>query len=743
MTYKFVIVANRLPVTVSKVDGELVYTPSNGGLATAMSSLQLGDAGDDKNSRLWVGWPGIASDDLTPTERKAVTRKLQSYGCYPVFLTRQQIQLFYEGYCNDTIWPMFHYFQSVAVHDNRYWAAYQEVNHLYSRAVSRYADEAAKIWVHDYQLMLLPRMLRERLPQSLIGFFMHIPFPSYEIYRLLPERRQLLEGVLGADLVGFHIYDYARHFMSSVLRALGFEHKHGVIHYGKRRVTVDAFPIGIDYEKWTDALNKPETIEEIQLLTETYKGRKIIVSVDRLDYSKGIMHRLEAFEQFLAEYPRYHKKVALVMVAVPSRIEVEAYKDLRHTIEQAISRINGQYGSVDWTPISYQFKNLPFHQVVALYAKADVALVTPLRDGMNLVAKEFIASKQRSTGVLVLSELTGAVDELPESLRINPNDTANIVSELARALKMPKAEQRRRLDAMQRRISSYTVARWANDFIEQLAQTSEARLPFNHILTPPARSSLLRDFRSAKQRLLLLDYDGVLRGFVSSPDPMRAAPSNKLLNDLRALLAQPNTTLCIISGRTREALESWFGKLGPGLTLAAEHGAWLRQDGNWSEADIPPTDYKQVLLPLLRRYADRTPGARIEEKAFALVWHYRNVPAELAYARNSSLKHELSNLLASSGLNDISVHSGNKIIEIKPRSISKGSVAAELLADTDAGSTDFVLCIGDDYTDEDMFRALPDSAYTIKVGPGETQARFRLDGVPDVQRLLHELTIEP
>lgn len=738
MTYKFVIVANRLPVTVSKVDGELVYTPSNGGLATAMSSLQIGS--EDK--RLWVGWPGIASDDLTPAERRAVTRKLQSFGCYPVFLTHQQIKLFYEGYCNDTIWPMFHYFQSVAVHDNRYWAAYQEVNQLYSRAVSRHADEAATIWVHDYQLMLLPQILRERLPLSLIGFFLHIPFPSFEIYRLLPERRQLLEGILGADLVGFHIYDYARHFMSSVLRTLGFEHKHGVIHYGKRRVTVDAFPIGIDYEKFTKALKQPDTREEIQVLDTSYKGRKIILSVDRLDYSKGIMHRLEAFEQFLSQYPRYHKKVALVMVAVPSRIEVEAYKDLRHTIEQAISRINGQYGSVDWTPISYQFKNLPFHQIVALYAKADVALVTPLRDGMNLVAKEFIASKQHSPGVLVLSELTGAVDELPESLRINPNDTANIVSELVRALKMPKAEQRRRLDAMQRRISSYTVSRWATDFIEQLTQTSEARLPFNHILTTPARSTLLREFRSAKRRLLLLDYDGVLRGFVSSPDPMRAAPSTKLVTDLRALLSQSNTTLCIISGRTREALESWFGKLGSKLILAAEHGAWLRQDGNWSEADIPPTDYKQVLLPLLRRYADRTPGARIEEKAFALVWHYRNVPAELAYARNSSLKHELSNLLASSGLNDISVHSGNKIIEIKPRSISKGSVAAELLADTEADSADFVLCIGDDYTDEDMFRMLPDSAYTIKVGPGETHARFRLDGVPDVQRLLHDLALD-
>lgn len=721
----FVVVSNRLPVSVSKVDGQLVYTPSNGGLATAMSSIAVTD------DRLWIGWPGIASDDLTNAEKATITRKLRSFGCYPVFLSREQIQLFYEGYSNDTLWPMFHYFQSLAVHDSRYWQAYNEVNRLYTQAIARYASQQATIWIHDYQLMLVPAMLRKRLPDSSIGFFLHIPFPSFEIFRLLPERREVLEGLLGADLVGFHIYDYARHFMSSVMRTLGHEHRHGMISVGERVVSVDAFPIGIDFKKWTAALDEPAVADEMKLLTDTYAHKKIIVSVDRLDYSKGIMNRLDAFEQFLRRYPSYHKKVSLVVVAVPSRVEVEAYKDLRDNVEQTVGRINGMYGAVDWTPISYQFKNLPFAQVVALYAKADVALVTPLRDGMNLVAKEFVAAKQRSPGVLILSEMAGAVDELPESLRINPNDTDSIVRSIRTALRMPKAEQRQRLKSMQRRISRYNVGRWARDFTEQLDYAKGAKERLNSAITAEELTGMGSAFATAHRRLLLFDYDGVLKGFVASPDPAKAAPDRQTLQTIEQLSQIPDTEVCIVSGRTREALEAWFGHLP--VSLAAEHGSWIRQHGDWSQEDVSMADFKQILLPMLERYAERTPGAEVEEKNFALVWHYRNVQPELAYARNANLRHDLNAVLSNSG---IGVHSGKKIIEIKPRAISKGVVADEMLASSDA---DFVMAIGDDYTDEDMFRSLPETAYTIKVGSGDTHARFRVRAVDDVQQLLQDL----
>jgi trehalose 6-phosphate synthase/phosphatase len=724
---KFIIISNRLPVSVSKVDGELVFTPSSGGLATAMSSLKTGD-----EQRLWIGWPGIANEDLTPADKTVITRKLKTFGCAPVYLTRAQVEDFYAGYSNATLWPLFHYFQSYALHETRHWQAYRTVNRLFAQVAKRNADSDATIWVHDYHFLLLPKLLREVLPESSIGFFLHIPFPSFEIFRLLPNRREILEGLLGADLVGFHTYDYASHFMHSVLRTLGLEYKHGSIILGDRTVTVDAFPIGIDYEKFAEAPKQAAVRKEIAVLDEYYKDKKIILSVDRLDYSKGISHRLEAFEQFLKENPRWHKKVVLAVVAVPSRTEVQMYQDLRDQIEQTVSRINGQYATVDWTPISYQFKNLPFEQLVALYAKADTALLTPLRDGMNLVAKEYITAKQRHPGVLILSEMTGAVDELPEALRINPNDTSAIVQAIKSALIMPKSEQRLRLRAMQRRLSQYTVQRWASDFLEQLEHSRKSQMERSaKLLTNGKKSQLIADFHGAKKRMLFLDYDGTLRNFVTSPDPSKAGPSKPLLRILAALAEQPNTEVCIISGRPREALDIWFGNAK--LTLIAEHGAWIKQNGEWAREEDSFDEYKRVLLPILNRYAERTAGARVEEKTFSLVWHYRNVPPELAYARNTSLEHELNSALSDT---DVGVFSGHKIIEIKPRSISKGAVVGELYASDPA---DFVLCIGDDYTDEDMFRALPDEAYTVKVGFGDTGARYQLPSVEKVLQLLRNL----
>jgi trehalose 6-phosphate synthase/phosphatase len=724
---KFIIVSNRLPVSVSKVDGKLTFSASSGGLATAMSSL---DSGEDK--QLWIGWPGIASDELTSSEKATITKRLRDYNCVPVFLSEEQVKNFYEGYANDTLWPLFHYFESFAQYSDIYWETYRKVNALFDRVIVKHAHEKATVWVHDYHLMLLPQLLRKALPKSSIGFFLHIPFPSFEIFRLSPNRKELLEGLLGADLVGFHTYSYARHFMSSVLRTLGHESTEGTIMVGDRTVVADAFPIGIDYQKFTNALHDSDTEREVAVLDEHYDDKKIILSVDRLDYSKGIPNRLRAFEEFLAKYPKYHKKVSLVIIAVPSRTEVQAYKDLRDSIEQTISRINGAYATVDWTPISYQFKNLPFAQIVALYRKADIALVTPLRDGMNLVAKEYIACKQDNPGVLILSELAGAADELQEALRINPNDTASIVEALKTALEMPRRVQKKNILAMQRRISRYTVQRWASDFIEQLRLAKESQSGHrDKVLTSKEKDQMVKDFQKAKKRVILLDYDGTLKDFVNSPDPKRAAPSQQLMGLLRELAGKANTDLYIISGRTRDALESWFGSLP--INLVAEHGSWIKQHGEWAQGLFSFQEHKEKLLPIMERYAERTPGAHIEEKNFALVWHYRNVPPELAYARNTNLRHELSGVLAGS---EVSVFSGNKILEVKPRAIRKSNIVNEIL---DSDYPDFILCAGDDYTDEDMFEALPEEAYSIKIGLRETQARFQVPSVEKFRAILRAL----
>ena len=721
---KLIIVSNRLPVSVAKENGKLVYTSSSGGLATAMSSLDI-----DPANRIWIGWPGIPSDDLTSADRTKITKKLRQFGCFPVYLTRKQVRNFYSGYANDTIWPLFHYFQSYTQHNSEFWSAYKEVNTVFRNAVIRQAMPDSLIWIHDYHLMLLPRELRKSLPKSAIGFFLHIPFPSYEIFRQLPNRSEILDGLLGADLIGFHIYDYARHFLSSVLRAVGIESKQGTITAEGRTIKTDAFPIGIDYDKFFRAARASQKTEMAKTLYNIYSGQKVILSVDRLDYSKGILKRLEAFELLLKDSPSLIKKVTLVVIAVPSRIEVETYKDLRDAIELTVSRINGTYSTVDWTPISYQFKNLPFEELVALYARADIALVTPLRDGMNLVAKEYIASKFNNLGVLILSEMAGAIDELHEAVKVNPNDIDSIVRSIKKALRMTKKEQRVRILSMKSRISQYTVQRWASDFIGELVEIKKAQAEQNKkVITSSHIGEILTAFNSAKSRTLFLDYDGTLRQFSKDFGSSRTAPPKSLLKILNNLSSQPNTEVCIISGRPHDTLEKWFGDMP--INLVAEHGAWIKEDGKWEHKAVSFQDFKKDLLPVLKHYAERTPGARVEEKSSALVWHYRNVPTELAYTRRASLRRDLRKVIDK---NELGIYNGNKIIEIKSRHIHKGKIISKALKQH---PSEFILCIGDDYTDEDMYRALPEEAYSIKVGYEDTNAKLQIQSVEKVLQLI-------
>lgn len=723
---KLVIVSNRLPVSVSKDSGKLVIAPSSGGLATAMSSLNT------KPNTIWVGWPGISADKLTPAEKATITRKLKTYGCRPVFLTDEQIKKFYAGYSNSTLWPLFHYFQHLIAYRDEYWQAYWEVNSLFKKAVTAEADEKTSIWVHDYQLMLLPAMLRKALPRSAIGYFLHIPFPSYEIFRLLPKRKEILKGVLGADLVGFHIYDYARHFLSSVSRILGLESRQNLVEYRNRLIKVDTFPIGIDNDKFRAVLDQPETKKQIDLLAKTYAGQKIILSIDRLDYSKGILQRLTAFELLFKEHPALAKCVSLIMITVPSRTNVQTYKDLKRAIDQTIGRINGKYATAGWTPITYHFKNLAIEQIVALYDQADVALVTPLRDGMNLVAKEYVATKLNRDGVLILSEMAGAIDELQEALHVNPNDVRSIMSALLKALNMSNKERSWRLEAMQQRLSAYDIHRWSDDFIEQLDEIKKIQAEESgKLLDAKSSRPIVRAFKDSAKRLIILDYDGTIQKFFKSPEPAFAKPSKALRKLIEKMALQPSVQLCIVSGRTREALDSWFGDLP--IKLVAEHGAWIKSDDKWLQTKSSFAKYKKVLLPILEQYARRTVGSNIEEKDYALVWHFRNVPTELAYVRNTSLKKELDRLLADS---KIGAYTGQKIIEIKPRNINKGNAVRKLLA---ANRSNFILCIGDDYTDEDMFKILPKSAFTIKVGLGKTNARFRLPDIDETLNLLKKI----
>ena len=717
------IVSNRLPVTVKKVDDELVFESSSGGLATAMSGIEA-------ETVTWIGWPGIASDDLTAAERAKITRELKKHHCLPVFLSQSDIELFYEGYANNTLWPLFHYFQNLPQYRNDYWQAYKSVNQRFTKATLRHASSADTIWIQDYQLMLAPQLLRATLPNASIGFFLHIPFPSYELFRHLPERKQILEGLLGANLIGFHTYDYARHFLSSCLRILGYSSTNGKLQHKGRSVSVDAFPIGINYHGFQSALASPAVKDQLVELRQHYKGQKLILSVDRLDYTKGILERLEAFQQFLANNPAYHKKVSLVMIAVPSRTEVEEYRHLRDEVEQAVGRINGMYGSVDWMPISYQFQAIPFDHLVALYSRADVALVTPLRDGMNLVAKEFVACQNENPGVLILSEMAGAYEELAEADGVNPYDVDHVAKVIHGALRLPKRERQKRIDLMKRRIKLYNAEEWSRDFLQQLTVAVDSTA--DTMIDEKMKKSIVQHYIQAQQRLIILDYDGTLRAFVGSPDPRAARPSPRLMKLLKRLSRRSDTTVMIISGRTKEALEEWFGDTS--IELAAEHGAWQKKHTTWQSVDSTFETHRKEIVVLMNRYAARTPGAVVEQKDFAVVWHYRNVPPELAYVRAANLKHELKSLLDQT---DIDTHSGNKVIEVKPNRISKGSVSMERIQ---SHPYDFVLIAGDDYTDETMFAAAPQHAYTIKVGEGSTSAAYRIDNVDSMVDFLERLS---
>ncbi|MCK5279130.1 MAG: trehalose-6-phosphate synthase, partial [Cyclobacteriaceae bacterium] len=374
---KTIIVSNRLPVKIIHEEDSFYYVPSEGGLATGLNSIYK------KGNNLWVGWPG--QNIKKQEEKEQVTKDLKKDNMIPVFLSKKLIENFYEGFSNDTIWPIFHYFLQFANFDRNFFDAYIEANKIFCSAVLDVAEDGDTIWIHDYQLLLLPQMVRERLPNAAIGFFQHIPFPSFEVFRMMPWRKKILRGMLGADLVGFHTYDDMRHFLSSVSRLVGIPNSRGRIETGNRIIEVDSFPMGIDYNKYAITAASPKTIDQEIKFRAALGNQKLIISIDRLDYSKGLPKRLEAFELFLKKYPEFQEKVSIIMIVVPSRDNVGQYKDLKEEVDLLVGRINGNFGKLTWTPIHYFYRSYSLESLSAFYRMAHVALVTPMRDGMNLV----------------------------------------------------------------------------------------------------------------------------------------------------------------------------------------------------------------------------------------------------------------------------------------------------------------------------------------------------------------------
>ncbi len=728
---KTIIISNRLPVQLQISNGSITAVPSVGGLATGMKSVHSG--GDS----LWIGWSGLTDEDIPKELEADIDKALAKHGSSKVTLTKDEVEGFYFGFSNRTIWPLFHYFLEYSEFELSSWETYKSVNQKFADAILAKAEDDDVIWVHDYQLMLVPQMVREKRPNISIGFFLHIPFPSYEIFRTMPWRKEVLEGLLGSDLIGFHIYDYERHFLSSVRRLLGLEVSFNDIYQDNRVIKVDSFPMGIDYKKFRDAAvehskRNPEKQSELQQRLNTHKKsdpeNKFFLSIDRLDYSKGIAKRLNAFEYFLNKYPQYKEKVRLIILAVPSRSNVPQYQLLKREIDELVGRINGEFSTVSWTPIWYFYRSMPFENLIDLYTSSDIAWLTPLRDGMNLVAKEYVATRIDQTGVLILSEMAGSANEMNESLLINPNNFEQIADTLHQAITMPIKEQQARNASLQTRLERYNVEKWANSFMNSLLGQKE--LEATHVsrrMTDNRLQSILKDYSAAKKRLLFLDYDGTLAGFHN--DPQQAGPDKELYELLDVLQKQQGTELFLISGRDKDTFTNWF--LPKGYNMIVEHGVWISKDGEeFKLLENVKNDWMDKIRPVLESFVDRTPGSFIEEKNYSLAWHYRKTDPDFGNLRASELSTVLTSLI---GTDDLSVLNGNKVMEVKSSNVNKGRAAMRMLGEDDY---DFVFAIGDDWTDEFMFQELPESTVTVKVGRQKTAAKYFVENTQKVRELL-------
>jgi trehalose 6-phosphate synthase/phosphatase len=720
-----VIVSNRLPIAVTAGSDGLTIEPAGGGLATGLRPWH------ERSGGLWIGWPGDVSG-FTHAQRGELDAALASRGIVAAHLSRDHVDRYYHGFANRVIWPLFHYQIDRVPVDALGWDAYQEANSVFADLVARHYRDGDTIWIHDYQLMLLPGMLRERLPDARIGFFLHIPFPSSEVFRILPWRRQVLSGLLGADLIGFHTFAYMRHFLASLLHIEGVEADIDCVHVADRVVKLGVFPMGVPAQEFAQLADEPEVVAEAAAIRAAADGRHIILGVDRLDYTKGIPRRLQAIERLLATQPEMRDRVRYIQVAVPSREEVDSYQRFKRQVEEGVGRINGECGTLRSVPVHYIHRAITRRQLAALYSAADVMLVTPLRDGMNLVAKEFVASRVDGDGVLVLSEFAGAAAELNGAVTVNPYDVDAVSRTIAKSLEMLPAERQARMKLLRRRVMDHDVHAWAAGFLSELdtvrgAGTVSSIRPEAGVITAVA------ELQRGHHLQLLLDYDGTLVPFAKSPE--LAAPDPDLIDLLGALAAAPGITVDVVSGRAPNAIEPWLQGLPIGIW--AEHGYWRRErgaDSTWQCSSRVPDGWLARIQPMLEQFTASTPGSRIELKTSGIAWHYRGAHRDFG-ARQA---HELRMLLGDALSNQpLEVMEGKKVIEIRVRGVSKRTVAQHVLANAAPGAS--IVAIGDDRTDEELFRALPASSLTIAVGRLGSCARFHVEDHRAVRQLLRAM----
>lgn len=714
-------VSNRLPVTV----GEDQITRSSGGLVAALEGM-----GHSRYGLKWLGWPGRHIDD--EGRRRDVGQRLErEFGCVPVFLTEAEAEGHYEGFSNSSVWPLLHYMPTMFRYESAWWEHYRNVNRRFADKVLSIAQADDLVWVHDYQLMLLPAMLKEENPALRVGFFLHTPFPSFEVFRYHPKREDLVAGLLGADQVGFHTFGYLRHFRSSVLRLLGVESETTRVRHHGHTAHLGVYPIGINAPRFAEELDGPAHREKVAHFHDVYRGKKLVLSVERLDYTKGLLRRLKAIDLFLARLtPGERDGLKFIFISIPSREGVDEYRTLREDVEAEIGRLNGKYATLNNSPIHFIHGSVEFTELCALYGASAVGMVTPLVDGMNLVAKEYVACQRDDPGVLVLGEFAGAAEELFHALLVNPYDPGAMADAIRDALAMPAEEKARRMAPMREHVMRLDAGRWAGSFIDDLAsrETSIAQIH-------PADEALLR-LREVLDRggrvALFLDYDGTLREI--ERDPAAATPSAPVRMVLDALARRGDVDVTIVSGRTPADLEAFLGSYDFGFV--AEHGAAVRrpQCREWERTDRNVTyGWKGEILKVLKLYQESTPGSAIEDKRTSLVWHYRRADPEFGQWKAKQLATDLSAMLSNE---PVVVRHGRKIVEVTASQVNKGAAVVRCLEER---NYDLVLVTGDDATDESMFRLDLPNLISLRVGDAEdSHAQYSVAGPRELRRFLQQ-----
>ncbi|TFH23638.1 MAG: bifunctional alpha,alpha-trehalose-phosphate synthase (UDP-forming)/trehalose-phosphatase, partial [Myxococcales bacterium] len=632
---------------------------------------------------------------------------------------------YYEGFSNGAIWPLFHYMTDRCRFTAMNWEAYHKVNQAFADAILEVVEDGDRIWIHDYQLMLLPDMLRREKRDLTIGFFLHIPFPSAEVFRILPWRREVLVGLLGADLIGFHTLEYMRHFSNAVARIMGLEPQMDTLNYGRRTVRLGAFPLGVNVGEINEVAHSPEAEKHLADLNGLFRGRKMILGVDRLDYTKGIPQRLEAFAAFLKRFPEQVGKVSLVQVSVPSRINVGEYREIKSEVDGLVGMINGQYGMPGYSPIHYIFRSLDKHYLFALYRRADVALVTPIRDGLNLVCKEYVAAKGDEPGVLVLSEFAGAAAEMGEAILVNPWSQDSVVAGINTALDLSADDASSMMFDLYGRLSRHDNRAWSTSFLASLDEVREMNRGSGYPVTAePDREVLLSRLRSARRAFFFIDYDGTLVKLVDKPEQAVAPPEiTRLLLDMSRV---PQFHVSVVSGRDRAFLEEHLPRE---ITIVAEHGACIRRAGEEECVHLVDEEtYRELrenVHGVMRDFQKRIPGSHIEEKEFGLVWHYRMSDPIFAHQQALALADTLGGLLQHTPLG---VLISKKAVEVRHISVNKGEAVRAIIDEEDFDpELDILLSMGDDRTDEDMFRVYPGVNVSICVSDTPMLAAYSME----------------